>query len=273
MTKPPSSAFRCIVEYAAVSDLPYRDFFPLNVFMFILSNEEGDVRYLHYGFFERPDEPIAEAQERATKTLLAALEPPPRSLLEVGIGLGTTLDRLTRLGYDAEGITPDEQQIAVARRRHPDIRLRHAAFETFSPGGRYDCVVFQESSQYIDAGRLFAKASELTTSVIVFDEFSMEGGKLHGMDRFLTSAALHGFQKIEEMDYSKQAAPTIEYFIKRLPRYRDRLVGEVGITNEQVDDLIESGNRYREMYGSGQYVYRMMRFRSAVAPATALLSV
>src|SRR5204863_8114014 len=139
--------------------VPYRDFYyPLNVFMHVLTLEEGGVEHLHYGLFERADEPISVAQERSTSMLLSRLPPPPARILEAGIGLGTTLARLTRLGYDALGITPDEKQIAMARDRHPDLRVACAKFEEMT--GAYDVIVFQESSQYIDAEALFAKAAE-----------------------------------------------------------------------------------------------------------------
>src|SRR5437762_183081 len=119
--------------------------------MHILTHEEGAVRYLHYGLFERPDDSIDAAQERSTELLLSRLPPPPARLLDVGVGLGTTLERLTRLGYDAEGITPDEKQAALAREP-----VAVASFETFD-GGPYDLLLFQESSQYIDSDALFAK--------------------------------------------------------------------------------------------------------------------
>jgi cyclopropane fatty-acyl-phospholipid synthase-like methyltransferase len=111
--------------------LPYRDFYyPLNVFMHILTHEEGGVDYLHYALFENEQERIGAAQEHSTELLLSRLPPPPSRILEVGIGLGTTLLRLTRLGYDAEGITPDEKQIAMVRERYGDeVRARHVAFE------------------------------------------------------------------------------------------------------------------------------------------------
>ncbi len=64
-----------------------RDFaFPLNVFAHVLERQEGRVDYLHFAAFERPDEPVLHAQERATAMLWSAL-PPPCRLLEVGIGL------------------------------------------------------------------------------------------------------------------------------------------------------------------------------------------
>jgi len=117
--------------------IPYRDFtYPLNVFMHILTHEEGEVRYLHYGLFERPDESIAVAQERSTELLLSRLPPPPARLLEAGAGLGTTLARLERLGYDAQGITPDEKQVAMAGGR---VALSSfEAFEGAPPSRRLD---------------------------------------------------------------------------------------------------------------------------------------
>ncbi len=244
-----------------MSDAPYREFlYPLNVFMHILTHEEGDVPYLHYGLFEHGDERIGVAQERSTELLLSRLPPPPRRILEVGIGAGTTLARLAERGYGAEGITPDEQQIAVARSRFPSIRVQRSAFETFT-GGPYDLVLFQESSQYIEAGALFAKARELTNDVVVLDEFAVPAGvALHRLDRFLAAAAVNGFRKIEDLDLSRLASPTVDYFLARLPRYRDSLIADLGITSESVDELIESGLRYREMYASGQFVYRLMRF-------------
>src|SRR5438309_2103091 len=52
--------------------LPYRDFYyPLNVFMHILTHEEGGVDYLHYALFENEHERIGVAQEHSTELLLS----------------------------------------------------------------------------------------------------------------------------------------------------------------------------------------------------------
>jgi SAM-dependent methyltransferase len=237
----------------------YRDFYyPLNVFMHILTREEGAVRHLHYGLFERPEEPIAEAQERSTDLLLSRLAPPPARLLEAGAGLGATLERLAALGYDAEGITPDPKQVAAARGR-----VSLASFETFD-GGPYDVILFQESSQYIDSGALFAKARALAPRVLVLDEFATvpldEEGALRTRDSFLAAAEANAFRLAEELDLSAKAAPTIDYFRIRIPRHRQALIDDLGLTGQQVDDLIAGGERYRERYQSGVYVYRLMDF-------------
>ncbi|HEV7767264.1 MAG TPA: methyltransferase domain-containing protein, partial [Thermoanaerobaculia bacterium] len=168
--------------------LPYRDFYyPLNVFMHILTHEEGDVPYLHYGLFDGEHDTLPAAQERSTELLLARLPAPPARLLEVGIGLGTTLDRLTRMGYDVIGITPDDKQIAVVRDRYGDsVNAQCIAFEQFPSTDRFDMVIFQESSQYFDSQALFAKARELTSHVFVLDEFALrEVGVLHRYDAFV----------------------------------------------------------------------------------------
>jgi hypothetical protein len=245
--------------------------------MHILTHEEGEVRYLHYGLFEDENEPLLTAQERSTELLLSRLPPPPARLLEVGIGLGTTLSRLLSLGYDAEGITPDEHQIAMAG----PLPVHCARFEEFEDfraqgaGGRaqendlpcppYDTIIFQESSQYIDSDALFAKASQLATRILVLDEFALqpidEEGALHSRDAFLAAAQRHGFHVTEERDLSAQAAPTMSYFTHRIPAWRERLLADLGLSNQQIDELVLSGAKYRERYANGIYGYRLLSLR------------
>jgi hypothetical protein len=279
--------------------IAYRDFYyPLNVFMHILTHEEGGASSLHYGLFERAEESIEAAQERSTSLLMSRLPPPPARLLDVGVGLGTTLARLTALGYDAEGITPDEKQAAVARasgaedRPEPVLRVSVAKFETFDgpppsrrldrrrpaadrerdalgPAGEdaggpmaYDVLLFQESSQYIDSDALFAKARALAPRVLVLDEFAMqplaEEGALRPLDGFLRAAAANGFRLVEDLDLSAKAAPTVDYFRARLPRYRAALIADLGLTDAQIDDLIAGGERYANRYHDGVYAYRLL---------------
>jgi len=238
--------------------------------MHILTQEGGDVAALHYGFFEHEHEPLGDAQERATSMLLERLPIPPARILDAGCGLGTTLAKLLARGYDAIGINPDAKQIAMAQ-----VPIVCARFEDLEPS-TFDAIVFQESSQYIDANALFAKAREMTSHVIVFDEFAMHvapppsaeraaggGGAtlLHSYDAFVEAARTNGFAIAEDLDVSQRATPSIDYFQPRFERYRKSLIADLGVTNEQIDALIQSGVENRARYASGAYTYRVMQFR------------
>jgi SAM-dependent methyltransferase len=223
---------------------------------------------MHYGLFEEPGESIATAQERSTELLLSRLPPAPASLLEVGIGLGTTLARLTELGYAAEGITPDPaQEAAAAARFGGRIRLHTAPLEHFSTSNRYAVFLFQESSQYIPSEALFRKVRALAAPgarVVVLDEFALRPvdgpGALHRLEGFLRAANGEGFRLHEEVDLTRQAAPTIDYFLDRIPRHRDALEESLGLEPARLDELLASGRAYREKYRDGTYGYRLLRF-------------
>ena len=250
------------------ADLPYRQFYyPLNVFMHVITHEEGGVSSLHYGIFEHEGETLVDAQEHSTELLLSRLPPPPCRILEVGIGLATTLRRLLTLGYDVVGITPDAHQIAMAHEKYGEaLPVQRVAFEDFE-GGPFDLIVFQESSQYIFSETLFTRAERIAPRVLVMDEFSMRPldvpGALHRFDEFLEAAARHDFDLVENVDLSKKAAPTIQYFIDRLPKYRARLIEDLGLESAQIDELIENGARYTQRYADGTYGYRLVSLRRA----------
>ena len=72
------------------------------------------------------------------------------------------------------------------------------------------------------------------------------------------------FKKQSERDtalVSDKAAPTIDYFRRRLPRYRRALIADLALTDEQVDHLIANGERYRDHYARGALVYRLLDLR------------
>ena len=234
--------------------------------MHILAHEEGVAPpYLHYGLFEHPGDRLVFAQERSTELLFSRLPPPPCRILDVGIGLGTTTAWLRLKAYEAFGITPDEHQIAMAREKYEGLPFRCAAFETLDTGRTFDVLLFQESSQYIDSEALFAKAEALAPRVLVIDEFALqpidEEGALRSLQTFREAAARHGFDVTEELDLSAKAAPTMDYFTDRIPAYRDRLITDLGITDEQIEHLIENGAKYRKRYADGVYGYRLLDLR------------
>lgn len=229
-----------------------------------LLSQETEVQFLHYGLFRQPGESIVSAQEHSTALLLEALPAPPCRVLEVGIGLGTTLRKLLDAGYEAEGITPDAHQIAAARARYGEGLPVHCAhFEEWQPGRKYDVIVFQESSQYIDSDPLFARASKLAPRIVVLDEFATRPltppGLMHRLDIFHAAAARHRWQVVEHTDLSAWALPTLHWFIDRIARYGAKIVDDLGVSRTRVDELLEGAYRYVDLYESGDYAYSLVR--------------
>ena len=147
--------------------------------------------------------------------------------------------------------------------------MHAVSFEAFETPARYDAIVFQESSQYIDSEALFRKARGFAAPracMVVLDEFALRPverpAALHRLDHFLACAHSQGFRCEEEIDLSRQAAPTIAYFLERLARHREALQADLGLSPEQLNALIESGAAYADLYRSGAYGYRLLRLRA-----------
>ncbi|NRF66813.1 GNAT family N-acetyltransferase [Aquincola sp. S2] len=253
--------------------------FPLNVYARVLELREGQADYLHYGIFDRPDEPVAAAQQRASDLLWQAL-PPPCRLLEVGIGLGTTLARLRAAGYEACGITPDASQVAAARTRHGGIDAEVARLEDFNrAAGTWQTLLFQESAQYIDPVALFDAADRLLVdgpaTLLVMDEFALrrrcaDDTGLHDLDAFIALAARRGWRVVQRMDLSQRAAPTLDYLLDGVCTNESRLRGELALGAAELDALNASNRRYRRLYDAGVYGYALLKFERERRPGCRL---
>lgn len=107
-------------------------------------------------FDASPETDGQEAQERSTRSLLAAMLPPPARVLAVGIGRGLTFSRLQEAGYEVLGITPDAAQPLAG----PNGRLQCVAYEALDiPTASVDVVVCRESAQEVDLLTLFERAA------------------------------------------------------------------------------------------------------------------
>jgi hypothetical protein len=244
--------------------------FPLNVYARLLELREGQVDYLHFGIFETPDEPVQQAQQRASDLMWAAL-PPPCRLLEVGIGLGTTLARLRASGYAATGITPDAAQIHAARERHEGaIAVEALRLEDFDhDAGQWQTLLFQESAQYVQPIAIFDAADRLLrdgpSTIVVMDEFALDRRDdthhgLHGLAAFCALAARRGWTLTRRLDLSQQACPTLDYLLRGLREYGSRLAADLDVSAAQLSELAAALRRYRRLYGEGVYGYALLRF-------------
>lgn len=255
---------------------PYKDFsFPLNVYAHILAKEEGRVDYLHYGLFDREGISATEAQANSTELLWRHL-PPPCKLLEVGIGLGTTLARLCNEGYSATGITPDASQITYAKNRYGEgLPAVCAKLENyFEAAGQWDALLFQESAQYVDPVDLFEAASRLLVAngkIVVMDEFALrrtENHKegMHYLEHFLRLAERAGFFLETRIDLSRLATPMLDWLLAAVRRQSGTLRNELGVSQEALDALEASNTIYHKKYANGQFGYFLLSFRRVTLP-------
>lgn len=256
--------------------------FPLNAYAAMLQWSEGRADSLHYGLFEHAGEPIAVAQQRASDKLWALL-PPPCRVLDVGVGLGTTLERLIGAGYAAHGISPDARQVAAVAARLPGARVEVARLEDLGADrGPWDLMLFQESAQYIEPLALFEAAQRLLArehaTIVVMDEFALErrsdeDRRLHLLSDFVALAQRCGWRLVCDEDLSAAARITVDALLTLSERHRERLVGELGICRNEIDALDASNRRYRECYACGVFGYRLLKFERDAPPVRLPVSV
>ncbi|MGR8997639.1 MAG: GNAT family N-acetyltransferase [Gammaproteobacteria bacterium] len=253
----------------------------MNVYSHILCKDYGDFENLHYGLFEQDGQDIRSAQQRATDFLFSHLPPCPCKILEVGIGLGTTLSKLVKAGYNATGITPDENQIHYAKNLYGEsLPAFHERLEDFPGTRKFDLILFQESAQYIDTSSLFRKASDLLGDdgqIIIMDEMSLRKvspsePSLPLIDDYISVGKALGFDVIEQLDLSSQASPTNTYILDSVTRYRENLVHELDLSTAEIDGLIDAAQIHLAKYCDGQYGYCFLRFKKKSAGPRAWIS-
>lgn len=260
-----------------MSDSSYRNFqYPLNVYAYLLQLEMGKVAYLHYGLFDHPDEVFARAQQRSTDVVFKHLPPAPATLLEVGIGTGTTLGALVRAGYRVTGISPDAAQVELARKGladispMPEVRLENVGFENYTgEPGTFDLVLLQESFQYLNSRQLFSRAHELLMPrgrVLILDEFM--DAPSHAYDIHLPQlgsiralAEECGFAIEEELDLSTQAAPTVDYLLEKIAAHQKALLAELPVSEEQLRGLDAALRQYKAAYADSSCRYVLLDLR------------
>lgn len=256
--------------------------FPLNVYARMLELDEGRLDYLHYGLFEHAGEPVWRAQQRASEALWRVL-PAPCRVLEVGIGVGTTLRRLGLAGFRAVGITPDAEQVAeVMRRCASTLDARVSTLEALPAQPEpFDAMLLQESAQYIEPLALFEAADRLLADescIVVMDEFALQrphaqAAGLHLHAHFVALARRMGWDVEHDEDVSAQAATTVSVMASLLGRRRAELVADLGLQPECIDGLIDAARRYHACYAHGHYGYRILRLRRHRRPALRLGAV
>ncbi len=260
--------------------------FPLNVYAHGLYLQEGKVDYLHYALFNQGESltKVQVAQQRSTDLLLARLPPPPCRILEIGIGLGTTASMLAERGYTITGISPDAQQVALAKQCVKDnVSFECVTYEAFSaPAASYDVILLQESAQYLQSLTLFNKAHQLLAKpgfILIADEFSLQRTPkyatygLPSLTYTLAQASRCGFNLTEQVDLSTPAAPTVDYLLWVIEKHQARLLTDLDLKPVVLDELLTSLREYQQKYRDGHYGYALLSFVKTPPPRWQITTV
>ncbi len=260
----------------SASRSPFKDLaFPFNVYAHAMLLQEGKNAYLHYGLFQDDETSLKAAQQFSMDLLLAKLPPPPCRILQVGVGLDTTFSLLRHHGYDAQGITPDSQQIAYIQDSLGATAISCHSLEAFTAQPEsFDVILLQESAQYIEPLVIFNQALDLLApsgQLLIMDEFTLHqdatsSGELHQIDNMIALAERLGFELIEHRDLSTMAAPMLDYLLKIVQAHRHNLIKDLALSTEQLNQLDASNRIYRAKYASGHYGYAMLHLRKKTPP-------
>lgn len=231
---------------------------PLNFFAHALELEEGSIRYLHYGLYDREDQPVHEAQQNSTNLILSKLPAPPARILEVGIGLGTTAGILQDKGYGYVGITPDQSQIDLCSKEGRELRC--IKFEDMKRNGSgWNVIIFQESAQYIHVEDILRKASEILEPggiVVITDE--VPASLIRQIEELTPK---HGLAVEETIDLTPRAMPSFRYLLRILKKHFEELVSELKLDRKAAEGMVKYLDDRVAEYERGDYTYSLIKLR------------
>ena len=180
----------------------------------------------------------------------------------MGVDLGISFSLLSARGYDVHGITPDAQQLAYIQQ---SLGLAvsiscHSLEDLNAQPENFGAILFHESAHYIEPLVIFNKALDLllpSGDLVILDKFALKYDEigieeLHLLDDIVTLAARMGFELIERMDLSTMAAPTLDYRIRVIQTHRQSLMKDLALSAEQLLQLEETNQTYRQKYASGR---------------------
>ncbi len=266
-----------IASITTIPPSPYKDLaFPLNAYTHALLLQEGKAIYPHYGLFQNDTTSLQAAQQFSTNLLMARLPASPCRILEVAVSLGSILPLLSQQGYAVNGITPDAQQIAYIQKSVSSaVSVSYHSLKDFeAPAESFDVILFQESAQHIEPLTIFNKALDLlplSGDLVIIDEFALEYDeagteRLHLLNNMVALAERFGFELIEHMDLSTMAISTLDYLSRITHIHRQRLIQDLGLSDEQLTQLDASNRLHHRKYASGHYGYALLHFRKKTMP-------
>lgn len=236
---------------------------------------------LHYGYFARGEETLAEATV-ALVDVLAAFAPMDSStlVLDVGCGIGGPAFRLSqRTGCAIAAISISGRGIELAREACHLKGLSHRitfhqadAMDNGFPDGSFDVVWVMESSHLMrDKERLLAETHRvlrtggslllcdliLKREVSVADVYRLRNDlkvlersfgktRMETLDAYESALAALGFVDIERRDISREVLPTLDRWKENLERNRAELAAH--LAEEDIGNFVRSCDILKELF-------------------------
>ena len=180
--------------------------------------------YLHYGYWPEnlKVEPanVLQAQENYANYILENLPKGVKSILDVGCGSGKFAEKLIENGYLVDCVSPSANLNKHVRQRLGDsIEIFESRFEDLMTGKSYDLILCSESFQYLLLEKAISKIKKILNTegyFLICDFFKRDvpgkspvsGG--HKIGRFFKYMGNQPFEKIIDIDITKEAAPSLD---------------------------------------------------------------
>lgn len=181
---------------------------------------------LHYGYWTEDMEVdvanFARAQANHSKFIIDHIPEGTRTVLDVGAGSGHLAHKLITRGYTLDCVSPSAYLSDQLRQRlGPEPRIYECKYQDLETDRRYDLILFSESFLYVPLQAALQKSFDLLSTgghLLICDFFQLEergksllrGG--HKFGRFQALISEHPFEKVEDIDITKNTAPTLQLF-------------------------------------------------------------
>jgi len=252
---------------------------PHNCYRFIT---DGD--YLHFGYRSDDEfEDVIEAQKKLSNIITSFIPRQARRILDVSCGLGKTAIELAQEGKEVVGISPDQELVKYAgmlpKREIPsnaNITFKSSSFEEYTDQNRFNCLLFQESLQYLqDLHKVFKKAVELVKNdglIVICDEVRYqerleEMTSVHLKTDILNCAKYAGLELKHNVSISSQVFKTFDFVIGQFLNRREEVLEEFrnipGI-EATFENFLNGWKRDKRWFEEGKYGYEIFVYGQGV---------
>ena len=179
---------------------------------------------LHYGYWPEDLEAdvvnFPKAQKNYSDFIFSHIPDNVHRILDVGSGSGNFAKRLIEKKYLVDCVSPSKYLTNQIREKLGDsANIFPCIYEEVQTDERYDLILFSESFQYIKIKEALDKSLSLLNNkgyVLICDFFKTdtEGksplGGGHSLSKFQEILSQFSFEEIENIDITKETAPTIQ---------------------------------------------------------------